>query len=88
MLVLNLAEREITYREYVGCPIRSKFDLLRILQAYNIGALVCRGIPLEIAAIIQSFDIPIIQSGQRSINDAINGIEKPLATKSRYRATA
>jgi len=77
VLILDVTEGRGTHREFVGCPIRDQFDLLRVLQAYQVETLICGRTTLEQEKAVHSLDISVIHSAPCSVEDAIRNWKAP-----------
>lgn len=81
VLILEVIERRVTYREFVGCPIRDRFDLALVLQAYQVEVLICGCATVEQEKAVQSLDIAVIHSAGCSVEDAVRTLEGDHATR-------
>lgn len=88
VLILDVIEGSVTYREFVGCPIRDTFDLVRVLQAYQVDALICGRATLEQEKAVHFFDTTVIHSAPCSVEDAIRTLQVAHATPTLSRAAA
>ena len=88
LLILDVVEGRVTSTESVGCPIRDEFDLVRVLQAYQVETLICGRMTLEQERAVQSLDIFVVHSAPCSVEDVIRTLTGAYATISLSRAAA